>query len=200
MSVSFSSLPSGRAAARRAVARWAVAARLARAHRAVRNLAPAHGRSALRRPRAPPAGRRHCRSCRGSPAAEEVDDRELLGMPIEGLDVYVTSKEIDGKTLTEVAKLPEAHGVFVRKITRGATAIDIPVLPDIELQRGDIVTLVGRTPEITAATKVLGYPDRATTLPISRSSGRPLRSAPFSARWFTTSAVCRSPWAPPAVR
>ena len=83
-------------------------------------------------------------------------------MSIESLDVYVTSKEIDGKTLTEVAKLPEAHLVFVRKITRGATAIDIPVLPDTELQRGDIVTLVGRTPEITAATKMLGYPDRAT--------------------------------------
>ena len=108
------------------------------------------------------AGRREVLVNLIGPAAEEVDDRELLGMPIEGLDVYVTSKEIDGKTLTEVAKLPEAHGVFVRKITRGATAIDIPVLPDTELQRGDIVTLVGGTPEITAATKMLGYPDRAT--------------------------------------
>jgi len=52
----------------------------------------------------------------------------------------------------------------VRKITRGATAIDIPILPDTELQRGDIVTLVGRTPEIAAATRMLGYPDRATDM------------------------------------
>src|SRR5258706_486617 len=37
-----------------------------------------------------------------------------------------------------------------------------PSYPGSELQRGDIVTLVGRTPEITAATKMLGYPDRAT--------------------------------------
>src|SRR5258705_12495189 len=74
-------------------------------------------------------------------AAEEVDDRELLGMPIEGLDIYVTSKEIDGKTLTEAAKLPEAHGVFVRKITRRATAIDIPVLPYTQWQRRDIGTV-----------------------------------------------------------
>ena len=39
-------------------------------------------------------------------AAEEVDDRELLAVPIEGVDVYVTSKEADGKTLAELAKSP----------------------------------------------------------------------------------------------
>jgi putative transport protein len=108
------------------------------------------------------AGRREVLVNLIGPATEEVDDRELLGMPVEGLDVYVTRKEVDGKTLTEVATLPAARGVFVRKITRGATAIDIPILPDTELQRGDIVTLVGRTPDIAAATEMLGCPDRAT--------------------------------------
>ena len=53
--------------------------------------------------------------------AEEVDDRELLAVPIEGVDVYVTSGEVDGKTLAELASLPETRGVFLRKITRGAT-------------------------------------------------------------------------------
>jgi len=95
-------------------------------------------------------------------AAQEVDDRELLAVPIEGVDVYVTNKEVDGKTLAELAKLPGARGVFLRKITRGATATDIPILPNTALERGDIVTLVGRTPDTTAATKLLGYPDRAT--------------------------------------
>jgi putative transport protein len=97
-------------------------------------------------------------------AAEEVDDRELLGVPVEGVDVYVTSKDVDGKTLAELAKSPEARGVFLRKITRGATATDIPILPETQLQRGDIVTLVGRTQDINAATKMLGYPDRATDI------------------------------------
>jgi putative transport protein len=32
-------------------------------------------------------------------AAQEVDDAELLNIPIEGVDVYVTSKEVNGKTL-----------------------------------------------------------------------------------------------------
>jgi putative transport protein len=95
-------------------------------------------------------------------AAEEVDDRELLAVPIEGVDVYVTSKDADGKTLTELAKRPGARGVFLRKITRGATATDIPILPNTEVQRGDILTLVGRTQDITAATKMLGVADRAT--------------------------------------
>jgi putative transport protein len=95
-------------------------------------------------------------------AAQEVDDRELLAVPIEGLDVYVTSKSADGRTLVELAQTPGVRGVFLRKITRGATAVDIPILPNTQLQRGDIVTLVGRTADLAAATKLLGYPDRAT--------------------------------------
>ncbi|MBR0775949.1 aspartate-alanine antiporter [Bradyrhizobium diazoefficiens] len=97
-------------------------------------------------------------------AAEEVDDRELLAVPIEGTDVYVTRKDVDGKTLAELAKRPWARGVFLRKITRGATAIDIPILPDTQLQRGDIITLVGRTTDVAAATRMLGRPDRATEM------------------------------------
>lgn len=97
-------------------------------------------------------------------AAEEVNDRELLAVPIEGLDVYVTSKDVDGKTLAELATRPGARGVFLRRIVRGATATEIPILPGTQLQRGDIVTIVGRTPDVTAATKMLGYPDRATDI------------------------------------
>jgi putative transport protein len=94
--------------------------------------------------------------------AEEVDDRELLAVPVAGVDVFVTAKDVDGRTLAELAQRPAARGVFLRKITRGATATDIPILPDTELQRGDIVNLVGRTQDIAAATKLLGVPDRET--------------------------------------
>jgi putative transport protein len=96
--------------------------------------------------------------------AEEVDDRELLSVPIEGVDVYVTSKDVDGKTLEQLAKMPAARGVFLRRIVRGAIATDIPILPNTKLNRGDIVTLVGRTPDVAAATKMLGRPDRATDI------------------------------------
>ena len=95
-------------------------------------------------------------------AADEVDDRELLAVPVEGVDVYVTNKEVDGITLAELAKSQGTRGVFLRKITRGATATDVPILADTKLERGDIVTLVGRTQDVAAATKLLGYPDRVT--------------------------------------
>jgi putative transport protein len=92
--------------------------------------------------------------------AQEVDDAELLSVPVEGVDVYVTEKAVDGKTLAEVARLPEARGVYLRRISRGATATEIPILPSTTLQRGDILNLVGRTQDTTAVTKKLGVPDR----------------------------------------
>jgi putative transport protein len=94
--------------------------------------------------------------------AEEVDDRELLAMPIEGVDVLVTNKAIDGKTLNDLVQMPETRGVFLRKIVRGATATVIPILPTTTIQRGDLFTLAGRTEDINKATKLLGVPDRAT--------------------------------------
>jgi putative transport protein len=94
----------------------------------------------------------------------EIDDPELLNVPVEGVDVYVTSKEVDGKTLAEIAQLPGARGVFLRKITRGVVATSIPILPNTKIFRGDIVTIVGRTQDTTAAAKMLGVLDRATDI------------------------------------
>jgi putative transport protein len=93
-------------------------------------------------------------------AAQEVDDPELLNVPAEGVDVYVTNKAVDGKTLAELARKPEARGVYLRKITRGATATTIPILPNTKVERGDILSIVGRTQDTTAVTKLLGVPDR----------------------------------------
>lgn len=94
--------------------------------------------------------------------AIEVDDPELLNVPVEGVDVYVTNKDVDSKTLAELAARPAARGVFLRKITRGAVATSIPILPNTKIFRGDIVTIVGRTQDTTAAAKMLGVLDRPT--------------------------------------
>lgn len=95
-------------------------------------------------------------------AAEEVEDAELLDVKAEGVDVYVTSKDVDGKTLAEIAQMPQARGVFLRKIVRGATATSIPILANTVINRGDILTIVGRTQDIAAVGKVIGHPDRAS--------------------------------------
>jgi len=94
----------------------------------------------------------------------EVEDPQLLAVPAEGVDVYVTSKSVDGKTLQELSTLPQARGVYIRKIKRGPTETVIPVLPKTTLQRGDVVTIVGRTQDTTAAAKLLGVPDRPTNV------------------------------------
>jgi putative transport protein len=94
--------------------------------------------------------------------AQEVEDPELLSVPVEGVDVYVTNKAVDGKTLTELAALPGSRGVFLRKITRGATAVSIPILPNTQIYRGDILTVVGRTQDTTAAAELVGVLDRPT--------------------------------------
>jgi putative transport protein len=108
------------------------------------------------------AGRREALVNLAGAGAQEVEDRELLAVPVEGVDVYVTNKEVDGITLAELANSQGTRGVFLRKITRGATATDIPIMADTKLERGDIVSLVGRTQDVAAATKLLGRPDRVT--------------------------------------
>jgi putative transport protein len=95
-------------------------------------------------------------------SAVEVEDKELLAVPVEGVDVLVTNKDVDGKTLAELATLPPARGVFLRKITRGATATDIPIMPNTQINRGDLLTVVGRTQDTAAVTKLLGVADRPT--------------------------------------
>ena len=99
-----------------------------------------------------------------SQGPREVDDPELLSVPVEGVDIYVTNKEVDGKTLAELATLPGARGVFLRKITRGAVATSIPILPTTRVYRGDILEVVGRTQDTNSVTKLLGVADRPTDI------------------------------------
>ena len=108
------------------------------------------------------AGRRDVLVRLIEPIAEEVDDPELLSVPIEGVDICVTSKHADGKTLAQLAHDPAGHGVFLRKIVRGVTSTVIPLLPGTVIHRGDILTITGRTQDTAAAAQALGYADRAS--------------------------------------
>jgi putative transport protein len=94
--------------------------------------------------------------------SDEVEDPELLAMPVEGVDVLVSNRAIDGKTLLDLAQMPETRGVFLRKIVRGATATVIPILPNTTIQRGDLLTVAGRTQDTNNAIKLLGVADRHT--------------------------------------
>ncbi|HEX7018917.1 MAG TPA: TrkA C-terminal domain-containing protein, partial [Gemmatimonadaceae bacterium] len=66
----------------------------------------------------------------------EVDDRDLLEIPAEALDVVVTSREIENRTLGELAEEEFARGVFLRRMTR--SGVSLPLFPATTVQRGDV--------------------------------------------------------------
>lgn len=109
-------------------------------------------------------GKRDQLIARLGPSGREVDDAELLNIKTEGVDIYVSNKQVDGKRLEELVHWPGARGVFLKKIRRGPTETEIPILPKTQLYRGDVITVVGRTQDINAAAKQLGYVDRPTTV------------------------------------
>jgi putative transport protein len=90
----------------------------------------------------------------------ETDDRELLGMAAEVVEVVVTNSEVDGMPLTALAGEEAARGVFLRRLTRAGTAIG--VVPDTKVHRGDVLTIAGTTANLTRAIEYLGVADRAT--------------------------------------
>jgi len=96
---------------------------------------------------------------RVEPVVREISDPALLDFPATAVDVFVTNKGLNGTTLRELADQPWARGVYLRKITR--SLVEIPLLPETELLRGDIVTLGGSTRHVDAAVAALGYADRA---------------------------------------
>jgi putative transport protein len=90
----------------------------------------------------------------------EVDDRELLDLPIDVVDVVVTSRDIDGRTLGELARDEVSRGVFLRRITRAGNPLG--TLPSTIVQRGDVLTIVGTAASTTRVAEAFGVADRAT--------------------------------------
>jgi putative transport protein len=90
----------------------------------------------------------------------EVDDRELMDLTADMVDVVVTSRSVQGRTLAELARSEGARGVFLRRLTRGGTVIGL--LPQTRIDRGDVLTLVGSASNIARAIESLGIADRAS--------------------------------------
>ena len=100
-------------------------------------------------------------------AAPEVDDRELLDIPVEQVDILVQRKSANDRTIRELAEMPWARGIYLRKIMRNL--VEIPILPEVKILRGDILTIVGSTRHTAEAASGLGYairPVEATDLAV----------------------------------
>ncbi|MCA1300562.1 aspartate-alanine antiporter [Stappia indica] len=95
---------------------------------------------------------------------EEIEDRELLDIPVEGVDVLITSKVLDGRDLISIAKDPASRGVYLNSIKRGSMSVNIPVMPKTQIQRGDIVRVTGSKDNVERFIKEFGFADRPQTI------------------------------------
>jgi len=98
---------------------------------------------------------------RGARVGPEVDDKALLDIPIESVEVVVTQRSLVGKSLADLARLESARGVFLRRLMRAGQ--EIPIAAGTLIDRGDVLYLIGARPAVERAAKELGYPDRPTT-------------------------------------
>ena len=100
----------------------------------------------------------------GNRAAAEVEDRELLDIPVATYDIFVASEAVIGKRLGDLAvNLPEARGIFLRTIRRGGEKL--PVARNTVIERGDVLQVTGPEPAVVRAEKVIGrtvLPSEAT--------------------------------------
>lgn len=91
----------------------------------------------------------------------EVDDVGLLDVPVDIIDVVVTSSELAGKRLRDLRRMPEARAVFLRRVLRAGQ--EVPSYPGLVVQKGDVLTIAGSRQHVAEAAEVLGYPDRPTS-------------------------------------
>ena len=102
---------------------------------------------------------------RSSVVGPEIDDKDLLDFPVEALDVVMTNKSLVGKTLDKIAKSEpwrtHFRGVFLRKLTRAGQ--EMPITRTTQVERGDVLSLVGAKGDVDRAVAVLGYADWPTS-------------------------------------
>lgn len=91
----------------------------------------------------------------------EVLDAELIDFMAEDLDITIASKALDGMTVDELRRQKFMYGISIKRISRGG--VNVPVLAQIKIRRGDVISVVGLEREVNAAAKELGYADRRTT-------------------------------------
>ncbi|MFZ2446557.1 MAG: aspartate-alanine antiporter [Syntrophobacteraceae bacterium] len=92
----------------------------------------------------------------------EVDVSVVIDMVGESLDVCVLNPELVNRTLGDLAGAPEAHGVFVTRITRQGH--EIPILQDTVINKCDIMHLLGSKEHVERAAQSLGYPERTSAV------------------------------------
>lgn len=89
---------------------------------------------------------------------DEVNPPRGVHVTEERRDIVITSAAVADHTLGELRDTVDVgarHGVFPRRVVR--LGRELPLLPDVELHRGDEVELVGRPADLDRVTGQIGY-------------------------------------------
>jgi putative transport protein len=104
------------------------------------------------------AGRREALVAAAAAIGTEVSDNRFGALVAERVNVVLTRREAHGMTvaqLREQATPEQGRGVYIAAVTRLETTI--PALPGTELNRGDVLTLVGAKADVERGARQLGY-------------------------------------------
>jgi putative transport protein len=85
----------------------------------------------------------------------EIDDPALLTVPVKSAALVVTSRAVSGRTLAELAIMPEARGVYLESIQRGTQLLPRESWTTIE--RGDILHIAGDPADVDRAAAHVGF-------------------------------------------
>src|SRR3954468_18636602 len=88
------------------------------------------------------------------PRAEEIEDKELLDVPILAADVLLISPKLAGKSLADVSREDWTRGLYLRSVSRGGQ--EVPVAAGVVLQRGDLLRVVGPEPAVQKVASNIG--------------------------------------------
>jgi len=94
---------------------------------------------------------------------EEIEGEHIMrSVPGDVLEVYVTARDLHGRTLAEIVDRmgDKARGVFLRSLVRRGQ--DVPVTPGTQIYVGDVMTLVGLTQDLNRVVPKVGQPFRSS--------------------------------------
>jgi putative transport protein len=85
---------------------------------------------------------------------EEVEDKELLDIPVTVADILLMNPELAGRNLEDLSREDWTRGLYLRSIKRGDQ--EIPIAAGVVLLRGDLLRVVGPEPVVQNAAAKIG--------------------------------------------
>lgn len=89
---------------------------------------------------------------------EEVADADGMGVVMQTRRAVFTHKDMNNKSIAQIISMVERdqrHGVYIEHIERYDHPL--PILPELKLQHGDILTFYGTPDDTARAAKTAGY-------------------------------------------